>query len=214
MLMGRARVVFCVDWKMERFEMKSKRTMLAATTAALLTAATVTAASAQTQTKERVGASAGQNLSTGGQVFAQGPGANAGAQFQGGVKRSEGKNVGGQFQGTNRSAMTSNRYSGTSSNRYSGIYGRDRDRNQFAYGRDRDQFAATASPMAVGTTVGVVQPSAYQSATAAGDGPVTMTMVTTMAIRDFTPTHPAISASHSAAAAAAALRAGRADAIG
>jgi hypothetical protein len=126
---------------MERFAMNLKRTVLAAATA-LLTAATVTAASAQTQ--ERSSTRMNKNLSTGGQMNAQAPGTNAGTQFQGGVNRSEGKNVGrSQFQGTSRSAMTSNRYNGTyGGDRDRFAYGRDRDRDRFAsYGRDRDRFA-------------------------------------------------------------------------
>jgi hypothetical protein len=134
---------------MECFVMNSKRTMLAATAAVLLTAATVTAASAQG--RERGGGmgggmSAGQNLSTGGQVGAsgqvnaQGPGASAGTQFQGRVNRSAGTNLGrSQLRTTNRTAMTNNRFGGT--------YGRDRDRGQFASSarfRDRGQFASSA----------------------------------------------------------------------
>jgi hypothetical protein len=83
-----------VDWKMERFAMNSKRTVLAAATAALLTAATVTAASAQTQERGNTRMNAGQNLSTGGQMNAQGPGVNAGQQSQGGnFSRNEGGNL-------------------------------------------------------------------------------------------------------------------------
>ena len=120
--------------------MNSKTTVLAAATAALLTAATVNGASAQTQERNDTRMNAGQNLSTGRQMNAQGPnaqgpGVNARTQFQGGVNRSEGAKVGrSEFQGTNRSAMTSNRHSGTN--------GRDRNRERFAYGdRDRDRYA-------------------------------------------------------------------------
>jgi hypothetical protein len=149
--MGGAWVVFVwtgnMDWKMERFVMNSKTTVLAAATAALLTAATVNGASAQTQERNDTRMNAGQNLSTGRQMNAQGPnaqgpGVNARTQFQGGVNRSEGAKVGrSEFQGTNRSAMTSNRHSGTNGldrNRERFAYG-DRDRDRYAFGRDRDR---------------------------------------------------------------------------
>jgi hypothetical protein len=86
MLTGRAWVVFGVDLKMERFAINSRRIILAAATA-LLTAGTITAASAQTQDRSNTRMNAGQNLSTSGQMNAQGPnaqvsGVNAGQQFQ------------------------------------------------------------------------------------------------------------------------------------
>ena len=129
---------------MERFAMNSKRTVLVTATAALLTAAAVTAASAQTQERGNTRMNAGQNLSTGGQMNAQGPG---GQQSQGGnFSRNEGGNLSrNEFQGTtrNKSGMTSNRYSskytGRDRDRDHFAYGRDRDRDRFAVGRDRDR---------------------------------------------------------------------------
>src|SRR5690242_6667339 len=109
--------------------MNSKTTILAAATAALLTAASVTAASAQTQERNSTRMNAGHNLSTGGQMNAQGPSVNSGQKVQGNT--SLGRN---DVQATTRtrSAMTTG-------NKYGGTYGRDRDRDRFAYGRDRDR---------------------------------------------------------------------------
>src|SRR5579862_2887685 len=103
---------FCVDWKMERFAMNSKTTMLAAATAALLTAATVTAASAQERHSTKM--NAGQSFNAGGQMNAQGPG--SGQQFQNGnLSRNEGANF------KNESGTSPNKY-GMTSKRYSSKY--------------------------------------------------------------------------------------------
>src|SRR5262249_15746619 len=108
--------------------MNSKTTILVAATAALLTAASVTAASAQTQERNSTRMNAGQNLSTGGQMNAQGPGMNTGQQIQGrNLSRNEGTISGrNELRGTNRSARLTNQSSL-----------RDRDRNRSAfYGPD------------------------------------------------------------------------------
>jgi hypothetical protein len=134
--------------KMECFAMKSKRTVLAAATAMLLTAATAATASAQGQeranAKMNAGAS-GSNLSTGARMNARGSAGtssiNAGQQFQGGrSNQRQGVNFSrNEFQGQNRnrSALTSNRYSGNVN-----VNGSYRDRGQFAYRRDGDRFAS------------------------------------------------------------------------
>src|SRR5215831_13839248 len=128
---------------MERYAMNSKRTTLAVATAALLAGASVTAASAQTQERGSTRMNAGQNLSTSGQMNAQGLGVNTGQQFQGNVSgrndfsQTKSRNLSrNEFQSTsrNRSAMTSNRLGTKSSMR-----ARDRDRLAFS-GRDRFAF--------------------------------------------------------------------------
>src|SRR5690242_7266948 len=111
--------------------MNSKRTVLAAATAALLTAATVTAASAQTQERSSTRMNAGQNLSTGGQtrMNAQGPGANAGTQFQGGTR---GPNQAANFSSQDRvQTATGNKYGMTSK------YGNDRKYSGRRFDHDR-----------------------------------------------------------------------------
>ena len=119
--------------------MNLRRMIMATGTAALLAVATITTASAQgVQVQERgrtnAGAS-GPNLSTSGQVNAQGragtSGVNAQTQVQG-SSRSQAQfqdSNRGEFQATNHSAMTNQRFC---------------DRDWFANGRDRSRLAANA----------------------------------------------------------------------
>jgi hypothetical protein len=124
---------------MECFAMNLRRMIMATGTAALLAVATITTASAQgAQGLERARANAGAsepNLSTSGQVNAQGragtSGVNAQTRFQGSSRNQaqfQGSNR-GEFQATNRSAMTNQRFSG---------------HDRFANGRDRSRFARNA----------------------------------------------------------------------
>jgi hypothetical protein len=115
--------------------MNSQRSLLAMTTALLLTAATVTAASAQTQERN----STRMNAGTSGQLNAQGLGMNAGTKVQGRA------NVRSNVQGPTRTSSTMMR------NNSGATYGnrdRDRGRERFASSRDRyrgDRFAGRFS---------------------------------------------------------------------
>jgi hypothetical protein len=85
---------------------------------------------------------AGQNLSTSGQMNAQGPnaqvsGVNAGQQFQQGRNFSQNEGTRLQSKSRNQYGMTPGKYSSPNRDRDRFAYGRDRDR--FAYGRDRDR---------------------------------------------------------------------------
>ena len=103
------------------------RLVSSVTTALLLTAATVTAASAQTQERN----STRMNAGTSGQLAqgpGQGPGMNAGTQVQGGP------NVRSNAQGTSRTSSTMMR---TNSGRSYG--NRDRGRERVTSRRDRDR---------------------------------------------------------------------------
>ena len=124
---------------MECFAMNLRRMIMATGTAALLAVDTITTASAQgVQVQERARTNAGAsgpNLSTSGQVNAQGragtSGVNAQTQVQG-SSRSQAQfqdSNRGEFQATNHSAMTNQRFS---------------DRDRFANGRDRSRLAANA----------------------------------------------------------------------
>ena len=124
---------------MECFAMNLRRMIMATGTAALLAVATITTASAQgVQVQERARTNAGAsgpNLSTSGQVNAQGragtSGVNAQTQVQG-SSRSQAQfqdSNRGEFQATNHSAMTNQRFC---------------DRDWFANGRDRSRLAANA----------------------------------------------------------------------
>lgn len=140
--------------------MKVKTTIMATAAAALLTAATIATASAQVQertTGKTNVQTSGPNLSTGGQVKAQGrtgtSNVNAQTQFQGGtnfsqnqvqssnLRRSDLRRNDFRTSDVNRNRYSAEVYGGKYGGRYAGRYrdrdvyaGRFRDRDRFAYG--------------------------------------------------------------------------------